>query len=356
MLHLNRHHFFRGLLSVGIFLTILLMILVGPARAYSVQAVDGYDLIDAVNGYRSANGLYTLNPEVHVMSAAQAHADWIVETGNGGHTGEGGSDETIRVGWTGYGNGGTIHCDEAWASGSEDVSAVVYSSWADWVHQAVMLDYWGNGYTDVGAGVSKDSNGRYVYVLDVCMISGKPSPLRPTAVDTPEGETSVPLPEHEGTYVFIPLVTAIPAADGSVIHVVGEGQALVQIALSYGVKVADIRKLNGMAEDWTLIYPGEKLIIFPKSSSITKTSTGTITASGTIEVTPQTATPAPTRTPRKKLATLVIPTGGLVQTSQPEKVNFTLNTQGLNKTGVTLVIVSVAGLVALLGWSIWGKK
>ncbi len=334
------------------------MILVGPVQAYSVQAVNGYDLIDAVNGYRAANGLYALNPEVHVMSAAQAHADWIVETGNGGHTGEGGSDETIRVGWTGYGDGGTIHCDEAWASGSDDVSAVVYDSWADWVHQGVMLDYWGNGYTDVGAGVSKDSDDHYVYVLDVCMISGKPSPLRPTPVDTQVGDTAVPLPEQEGTYVFIPLVTSTPAADGSVIHVVGEGQALVQIALSYGVKVAEIRKLNGMSEDWTLIFPGEKLIIIPKTSSITKTATETVIITGTINGTSDTITETPlaTRTPRKKLATLVIPTGDMVQTSQPATANFTFNTQGLNKTGVTLVVVSVAGLVALLGWSIWGKK
>ena len=60
-----------------------------------------YELIDTVNSYRISMGLYALNPESHVMAAAQSHADWIVSTGNGGHTGASGSDETMRaiLGW-----------------------------------------------------------------------------------------------------------------------------------------------------------------------------------------------------------------------------------------------------------------
>ncbi len=246
------------------------------------SAPSPYDLIDVVNGYRSGNGLYALNADSLVMAAAQAHADWIVETGNGGHTGAGGSDETVRVGWTGYGGGGNIHCDEAWASGT-NAEDVVYSSWADWVHQGVMLDYWGNGYTDVGAGVADQGNGRYVFVLDVCMVSGKPSPNRPTAVKTPvDGDftnNSIDSTLDTSQMMFA-VVKSTPSPDGSVIHTVQYGQSLVQIALAYGTKVNEIRQLNNIPEDSTLIYPDQKLIIFRSSTgslpSVDKLTTGTL--------------------------------------------------------------------------------
>ena len=66
----------------------------------------------------AANGYYAIGTNSLVMSAAQGHADWIVQTGQGGHTGAGGSDETVRVGWTGYGGGAEIKCDENWAMAS----------------------------------------------------------------------------------------------------------------------------------------------------------------------------------------------------------------------------------------------
>ena len=75
--------------------------LVASLSAFSLPAnasqPTGYDLAAVVNAYRVANGYYQLNPHAQVMAAAQAHAEWIVETGQGGHIGAGGSDETTRV-------------------------------------------------------------------------------------------------------------------------------------------------------------------------------------------------------------------------------------------------------------------
>ena len=82
----------------------------------------GYDLVAGVNAYRASQGYYAIGTNTLVMAAAQAHADWIVQTGQGGHTGSGGSDETMRVSWTGYGGGASIQCDEAWAASSPDLS------------------------------------------------------------------------------------------------------------------------------------------------------------------------------------------------------------------------------------------
>ncbi len=311
-----------------------------------------YDLIDAVNGYRAGNGLYALNPDSLVMSAAQAHADWIVETGNGGHIGAGGSDETVRVGWTGYGGGGNIHCDEAWAGGT-NVEDVVYSSWADWVHQGVMLDYWGNGYTDVGAGVADQGDGRYVFVLDVCMVSGKPSPNRPTAVKTPvDGDftnNSVDSTLDTSQLMFA-VVKSTPSADGSVVHTVQYGQSLVQIALAYGTKVNEIRQLNNIQEDSTLIYPDQKLIIF-KSSTGSNPSTD-INTTGTV-ITTETViqTLDPTYTPRPKETQLPLPAMDLpTKTATP----IVESSQGapVQSVGMVLVIICGIGILVYMGFSL----
>lgn len=316
------------------------------------SAPSPYDLIDVVNGYRSSNGLYALNPDSLVMAAAQAHADWIVETGNGGHTGAGGSDETIRVGWTGYGGGSNIHCDEAWASGT-NVEDVVYSSWADWVHQGVMLDYWGNGYTDVGAGVADQGNGRYVFVLDVCMVSGKPSPNRPTAVKTPaDGDFSNnPIDSTLDTsQLMFAVVKSTPLPDGSVIHTVQYGQSLVQIALAYGTKVNEIRQLNNIPEDSTLIYPDQKLVIFKSSTgsmpSVALQTTGTLdtTKAGT-----QTLDPTYTARPKATqpaLPEMKLPTMTATPVIESEK------SAPVQSVGLVLVVICGIGILVYMGFSL----
>ncbi len=312
----------------------------------------GYDLVDAVNNYRAQNGLYALNADAKVMAAAQAHAEWIVETGNGGHTGAGGSDETIRVMWAGYGNGASIHCDEAWASTSS-IESAVYSAWADWIHQAVMLDYWANGYTDAGGGVADNGNGTYVFVFDICVVSGKSAANAPTAVNTLVNDELgyVIEPTADLSQFIMSVKLADSAADGSITHVVDYGQTLVQIALAYGVKVADIRQLNGMAEDDTLIYPEQKLLIKAggKQAASTQAVSGS-TAQGdqasTITLSPSfTPRVRPSRTPTEVTASAtVIAKEGQVE-QQPD------NTSAV---GWIIGMVFVIGLAAFLLFS--GKK
>ena len=56
------------------------------------------------------------------------------------------------------------------------------------------------------------------------------------------------------------MIPNTPNADGKLYHVVKSGETLWLIAVTYGVKVADIRDLNYMTEA-DAIYPGEKLLI-----------------------------------------------------------------------------------------------
>jgi len=248
---------------------------------------NGYDLVAAVNAYRASKGYYALNPHPLVMSAAQAHAEWIVSTGQGGHIGPGGSDETMRVSWTGYGGGAAIKCDENWAS-SGSIEDAVYSAWSDWTHQEVMLNAWGNRYTDVGGGVAKQSTGRYVFVLDVCMIVGK------GGGGTVPGATANPPATADFSNYIYGVTRATPMADGTIKHTVKYGQSLNSIADAYGTTTDSLRTLNNMAADETIIYPDQVLLIQRgNGSSAASTNTSTPAAPN---LSPSMATPVPART------------------------------------------------------------
>jgi hypothetical protein len=59
----------------------------------------------------------------------------------------------------------------------------------------------------------------------------------------------------------VPLVTMTVRPNGCTVHVVGAGQTLWAIALAYGVKVDDIRKMNGIGAEDVTIYVGQALVI-----------------------------------------------------------------------------------------------
>ena len=84
-----------------------------------------------------------------------------------------------------------------------------------------------------------------------------------------------------------PLNTATPNPDGSIIHVVQEGQALWNIATGYGLSLQELYNLNGLTEG-SVIHPGDTLVI----RAAQDTPTPTITATRT-----PTQPPTPTRRP-----------------------------------------------------------
>ena len=292
----------------------------------------GYDVVAAVNTYRATKGYYPLNPHPQVMAAAQAHAEWIVATGQGGHYGAGGSLETERVSWTGYGGGASIKCDECWASG-RTIEDAVYNAWSDWTHQEVMLNAWGNRYTDAGGGVAALGNGRYIFIFDVCLVVGKSSGGSvPGATANPQATADL------SNYVF-GVTKATPMADGRIEHVVKYGQTLVTIAKAYGTTIESLRTLNNMAADATLIYPEQKLLIQP--------ATGT----GATQTTP--AAP-PTSTPQADIAPstpTTIPTMIPMPTQSPSNPTQTVkdgNGQVVQNAGMLLIGLAAIGLVVVL--------
>ncbi len=305
----------------------------------------GFDLVASVNAYRAANGYYALNPNSLVMAAAQAHAEWIVETGQGGHIGADGSNETIRVSWTGYGGGANILCDENWAS-STNLNDVIYNIWSDWVHQEVMLNAWGNLYTDIGGGVALQGDGRYVFVLNVCKVYGQEySGEVPESSGSTPNTTKDPLATADLSNYIYGVTIATPMADGTLRHTVQYGQTLTSIANAYGVTIDALRELNNMDADATIIFPDQELLV--------RQGTGTIEAqvSATPEITvspissatavTQTQTPQPTLAEAENLPT----TNSMAPQVAPD------NTRVTPTPGSLVVIVILVGLVVFMYFS-----
>src|SRR4051812_39373312 len=81
-----------------------------------------------------------------------------------------------------------------------------------------------------------------------------------------------------------PVTVQPPQADGSIVHVVKQGDTLASIAYAYKVTIDQILKLNNMSADAWVISVGQKLIIKLPDQTATPTPP------------PETPTIAPTAT------------------------------------------------------------
>ena len=317
---------------------LIALALTAGAFATPIQAAEptANDLVAVVNAYRVANGYYSMNPHALVFQAAQTHAEWIVATGQGGHIGAGGSDETMRVSWTGYGGGATIQCDENWASG-RTIEDAVYGAWSDWVHQEVMLNQWGNRYTDIGGGVAAWGDGSYVMILNVCKVVGQEASgdVPPAA---PMSGTPGVVPTRDRSNYIYGVVTATPQFDGTVTHVVQYGQTLLTIAQAYGITVEQLRTLNGFAADFTAIWPEDELIIRQGTGETAPTPSATVESTAAAP----TATPRPTYTPSNLELTATV-----LAASQTAAAEMESAPAGLT-AGMLLLVLAGLGLVIVV--------
>ena len=230
--------------------TVLIMMLVAAwlsvPLSVRAQSETPSALVEAVNALRALHGLqpYTVDP--WLMAYAQEHSQYQASTKTSTHVH---SDGTRPL---------DIGLEENVASGNVGVFTVdvaVYQVWSDWGHRHILT-----GYADgqIGAGVAFSDDGFVYYTVNI----------RP-------GQE---LPETEAP--FVGLQTSTPNLDGSVIHVVGYGETLWHIALSYGVSVDEIRRLNGIAGDSTVIQPGQRLIIRAAGAGTAVPVAGTPTMTG----------------------------------------------------------------------------
>ena len=132
------------------------------------------------------------------------------------------------------------------------------------------------------------------------------------------------------------IITSTPNPDGSIVHIVQEGETLWDISLAYGVPGAEIMGNSGNSPTVTDVYVGQVLIIRPPNPS---TQTPTLTSTPT-RITPQATLLRPTLTP--------IPTQTLFPTLTPTAKPNVLFRAFADTHTVGIVMVSISGVGILL--------
>jgi len=219
----------------------------GPAAA-SPPPQSASSLIDQVNQFRASKGMGPLHVDPILMQVAQRQADYCVSIGELTHYGPDGSRPRDQAIAAGYGGGTTVFVSENIAMGTGLSEGGAVDMWTgDDPHLNTML---GQYYRDVGAGVGSVGDQNY-YILITGYVAGGLS-----------AHSTAPAPGSGSSagYIVQPIVTATPLADGSIVHVVQEGQTLWTIAAVYGIDLTQLLNLNGMTQD-SLVHPGDRVIV-----------------------------------------------------------------------------------------------
>jgi uncharacterized protein YkwD/LysM repeat protein len=290
-----------------VFLLILGFVLVAPVGAQvplSITAnkqrvdTDPYSLINEVNILRAANGLPAYSINSILMAVAQQHAQYMTAAGVT-HSGSGGSRPWQRGLAAGYPLAGDLslggfYSENIIAGRLMSVQEAVSAWQSDAPHLNTMLSA---NLREIGAGAALV--GDYVYYVIDCAAptnSGQAQALTPV----PAGQTAV---ATTGPLVVNTILPATPLEDGKLVHVVKPGETLWLIAVSYGVKIVDLRRLNNLAETQA-IFPGEKLLIRQELNPLPQAATPTVTLPATLQLTNTrvfTLMPTPTLLPTATL-------------------------------------------------------
>jgi len=244
-------------------------------RGAMAQTDRASGVIAEVNAYRAALGLSALQTHPSLMLAAQLHVDWMVRTGQYGHTGEGGTAPADRAKAAGYPTVG-YYVYENWVGGGNMTPFEAVAWWdGSPVHQNTLRL---QGFEHIGAGYA-DDGGRSVYVLLIAKPSSPPASASGSGAsdqrtassgssgggggpaDNPDSAEAVSGEEPaEPAVVMVPVVRSEPGEDGSIVHEVQQGQTVWTIAAVYDVNLMDLVVINNLGPD-AIIKPGDRVIV-----------------------------------------------------------------------------------------------
>lgn len=221
---------------VGIFLCLFLVI----AGTTAVQAQSASAIFQEVNQFRQNNGLTLFQYSSALAAAAQNQANYMAANSVfTSHIGAGGSTPQSRAAAAGY----VGRVSENIVGGTGMTAARGLNWWVNSpVHYNTLIT---NRYQEAGTGFATNGNENF-YVLVVGQPSDAPPP--PAADTSPE-----PL-------FITPITLAQPGEDGSIVHVVQEGQALWSLAAYYEVPLSDLLLFNSLPPN-VIVQPGDRITI-----------------------------------------------------------------------------------------------
>ena len=222
--------------TIGILLCLVLF--VGETTA--VQAQSASAIFQEVNQFRLNNGLAPFQYSNALAAAAQNQANYMAANNVfTSHVGAGGSTPQSRAAASGY----VGRVSENIVGGTGMTAARGLNWWVNSpVHYNTLIT---SRYQEAGTGFATNGNENF-YVLVVGQPSDAPPP--PAADTSPE-----PL-------FITPITLAQPGEDGSIVHVVLEGQALWSLAAHYEVPLSDLLLFNSLPPD-AIVRPGDQITI-----------------------------------------------------------------------------------------------
>lgn len=279
------------------------------------------ELITMINRSRTGRGLPALTVDSILMGTAQTTADIMAAYHMTSHIG----DVRGRVMAAGYGVG-----DIPWATENFAVMQVgddpniLWMAWADELHMKPMAD---PNYRHIGAGVAVTTDGDLYYIVHAAYTSNKI--YHPNSTPAP----GTPVAQVISQYIYA-VQTAAPAADGSLVHVVRNGQSMWSIAIAYGVHIKDLQRMNGYLEDQYTIWEGQKLRIPARMVTPTVEASSTVVKEVAVE---RSLTPVPTVTIQPdRLQTTEAP---IIPSTGPDKEQVITT---------TLIVMAVVGAALTL--------
>lgn len=219
-----------------------------PARPLRQTAA--WELIAAMNVWRTSNGLPALIEDATINAVAQNTAQIMADQNLSWHIG----NVAGRLQAAGYGGGKKVYATEnfAMASGSATIDQIM-PMWADPDH---MLPATNPNYCHVGAGVATASNGFVYYILQAAYISGEAC----TGSYTPPGGVDPGTVPGINPGIIVPVELVEPDGKGIYTHIVKPGQSLWAIAVAYKTTIKNLKAWNRLPEGYSLQI-GDKLII-----------------------------------------------------------------------------------------------
>lgn len=257
-----------------------------PPKLFSPNST-AQALISEVNVLRASNDLPPYEVNSILMNIAQAHAEYLADTGVLTQFSADGRRPYQRALGAGYSVAGDLSVGGLFAENIHSASNIPPAEVvAFWRSNATSLKTMLSAdFKDAGAGVSVVNSVAY-YVLDV----GASDPSVGAGTVTAAPETVTPLVIGTDAIVFV----NTPLSNGEIFHVVRKDEALWNIALAYHTTIDELKRLNGLAADE--IFEGQTLLIQQAATS-TMTPSPVVTATFGIPTSTATRPVTPTVTP-----------------------------------------------------------
>jgi len=235
----------RRLLAT-VFLIGLLLLSSPKATHKSIEAAQSgpaAEIFQLINEFRASQGLPPFQYNGALATAAQNHANWMAANVIFSHTGAGGSSPLSRAMAAGYSGSVVENIVGGWSMSPRQ--GLIW--WQNSpIHYNTLVT---SSYPQAGVGFA--TNGQEnMYVL---VVGRPPGPYE----NARRPESNVP---SAAPLIITPIELAQPREDGSIVHVMQQGQALWTVAAYYDVDLAYLYLINGLTEN-DFLHPGDEVTV-----------------------------------------------------------------------------------------------